>query len=84
MTKRGVELMNCDDHSKFIANKLKLDPNNFHPDILHQSLMALLDSPINKAGRLRVFIRTRKGVLIKISPKIRIPRTFKRFSGLMA
>ena len=76
--------MNCDDHSKFIANKLKLDQNNFHPDILHQSLMALLDSPINKAGRLRVFIRTRKGVLIKISPKIRIPRTFKRFSGLMA
>ena len=31
-----------------------------------------------------MFIQTKKGVLIKISPKIRLPRTYKRFSGLMA
>jgi rRNA small subunit pseudouridine methyltransferase Nep1 len=46
--------------------------------------MALLDSPLNKAGRLRIVIQTKKGVLIKVSPNIRLPRTYKRFSGLMA
>lgn len=43
----------------------------------------LLDSPLNKAGRLQVFIHTNKNVLIEVNPHTRIPRTFKRFSGLM-
>jgi rRNA small subunit pseudouridine methyltransferase Nep1 len=43
----------------------------------------LLDSPINKAGRLQIYIHTAKGVLIEVSPSVRIPRTFKRFAGLM-
>jgi rRNA small subunit pseudouridine methyltransferase Nep1 len=48
-----------------------------------QELMAVLDSPINKAGKMRVFMHTAKNVLVEINPKTRIPRTFKRFSGLM-
>lgn len=38
---------------------------------------------MNKAGKLRIFIHTAKGVLIEVSPTVRIPRTFKRFAGLM-
>ena len=53
------------------------------PDICHQVLLALLDSPLNKAGLLQVYISTAKGVLIEINPEIRIPRTFRRFCGLM-
>jgi len=30
-----------------------------------------------------VYVHTTKGVLIEINPHVRIPRTFKRFSGLM-
>lgn len=45
--------------------------------------MALLDSPLNKAGLLQVYIHTTKNVLIEVNPHVRIPRTFKRFSGLM-
>jgi rRNA small subunit pseudouridine methyltransferase Nep1 len=48
-----------------------------------QCLLTLLDSPLNKAGRLQVYIHTAKGVLIEVNPHVRIPRTFKRFSGLM-
>jgi rRNA small subunit pseudouridine methyltransferase Nep1 len=33
---------------------------------------------------LQVFVRTKNNVLIEINPKTRIPRTFKRFSGLFA
>jgi rRNA small subunit pseudouridine methyltransferase Nep1 len=82
--RRGVyELLNCDDHRDLCRKKLKKDPNDFRPDILHQELLALLDSPLNKAGMLQVYIKTNKGVLIEMNPATRIPRTFKRFSGLM-
>ena len=46
-------------------------------------MLTLLDSPLNKAGLLQVYILTSRGVLIEINPSVRIPRTFKRFSGLM-
>ncbi|CDW84198.1 nucleolar essential protein 1 [Stylonychia lemnae] len=65
-TKRGIELINCDDHEKLIT-KMKRSPEDFRPDIAHQ-----------------IYIRTSKNVLIEINPQIRLPRTFKRFSGLMA
>tara|TARA_B110000971_G_scaffold192504_1_gene204845 strand:- start:98 stop:751 length:654 start_codon:yes stop_codon:yes gene_type:complete len=75
-------LLNCDDH-RDICRKQKLDPSDFRPDIVHQELLALIDSPLNKAGKLQVYLRTTKNVLIEINPQVRIPRTFKRFSGLM-
>jgi rRNA small subunit pseudouridine methyltransferase Nep1 len=50
---------------------------------LQQCLLTLLDSPINKAGKLQVYIQSAKGVLIEVNPTVRIPRTFKRFAGLM-
>ncbi|KAJ9111195.1 18S rRNA pseudouridine methyltransferase [Naganishia adeliensis] len=75
-------LLNCDDHQGFLA-KEKIDIADARPDITHQCLLTLLDSPLNKAGRLQVYVQTAKGVLIEINPTVRIPRTFKRFSGLM-
>ena len=50
---------------------------------VHKCLLTLLDSPINKAGKLQIYIHTAKGVLIEVNPSVRIPRTFKRFAGLM-
>ncbi|KAJ3323183.1 Ribosomal RNA small subunit methyltransferase mra1 [Boothiomyces sp. JEL0866] len=75
-------LMNCDDHHH-ILKKEGRDVSESRPDITHQCLLALLDSPLNKAGKLQVYIHTTKNVLIEVSPHVRIPRTFKRFSGLM-
>ena len=76
-------LLNCDDHAAFLR-KHKRDPAELRPDILHQCMLILLDSPLNKAGLLKLFVRTERGVLIEVSPQIRIPRTFRRFCGLMA
>ena len=82
--KRGVyELLNCDDHREYCKRKLKRDPNEFRPDILHQEMLALLDSPLNKAGLLKMYISTKKKVLIDVNPSLRMPRTYKRFAGLM-
>lgn len=43
----------------------------------------LLDSPLNRAGLLQVYIHSQQNVLIEVNPQLRIPRTFARFSGLM-
>lgn len=76
------QLLNCDDH-QHIIRKAGKSIADCRPDITHQCLLALLDSPLNKAGLLQVYIHTAQNVLIEVNPQIRIPRTFKRFSGLM-
>ncbi|KAI9314512.1 Alpha/beta knot methyltransferase [Dichotomocladium elegans] len=78
----SYQLLNVDDHLH-ILKKNGRESYEARPDILHQCLLTLLDSPINKAGRLQVFIHSQKNVLIEVNPHIRIPRTFKRFAGLM-
>ncbi|PIK50920.1 putative ribosomal RNA small subunit methyltransferase NEP1 [Apostichopus japonicus] len=60
-----------------------MDPAACRPDIAHQCLLMLFDSPLNRAGLLQVFVHTTRNALIQISPQTRIPRTLDRFSGLM-
>eukprot|EP00288_Rhodomonas_lens_P013349 CAMPEP_0177707780 /NCGR_PEP_ID=MMETSP0484_2-20121128/9932_1 /TAXON_ID=354590 /ORGANISM="Rhodomonas lens, Strain RHODO" /LENGTH=261 /DNA_ID=CAMNT_0019219313 /DNA_START=11 /DNA_END=794 /DNA_ORIENTATION=- len=79
---KSYELLNCDDHAH-ILKKHKRDPAEVRPDITHQMLLTLLDSPLNKSGKLQVYIHTENNILIEVSPHIRIPRTYKRFAGLM-
>ena len=79
---RKFELLNCDDHKKELS-KHGRDISSARPDISHQCLMMLLDSPLNRAGLLQVYIHTSKNVLVEVNPHIRIPRTFSRFCGLM-
>jgi len=82
--KAGKEfsLLNIDEH-KGILSRNNRDFSTARPDITHQCLLMLFDSPLNRAGLLQVFIRTAQNVLIEINPATRIPRTFKRFAGLM-
>lgn len=80
---KNYQLLNCDDHANFLR-KHKRDPALLRPDIVHQALLAILDSPLNKAGKLKgLYVMTDSKVLIQVNPHIRIPRTFKRFCGLM-
>ncbi|KAG2590863.1 hypothetical protein PVAP13_5NG459300 [Panicum virgatum] len=48
--------------------KQNRNPADYRPDIIHQA----------------VYVRTEKGVLFEIKPHVRMPRTFKRFCGLMS
>lgn len=89
-------LLNSDEHIG-VMRKMNRDISDARPDITHQvgsslsfrpstdlqCLLTLLDSPANKAGKLQIYIHTAKGVLIEVNPSVRIPRTFKRFAGLM-
>ncbi len=53
------------------------------PDIVHVSLLNALESPLNKEGRLRIYVHTYDGHIIFIKPETRIPRNYNRFVGLM-
>ncbi|QOY42155.1 hypothetical protein cpbgf_4002840 [Cryptosporidium parvum] len=91
---KSLELLNGIDHPKkkieeycslysskiFSKEEMIL---NIRPDILHQCLLSLLDSPLNKSGRLLVYIRTMSNVLIEVNPQLSVPRSFKEFSSLM-
>ncbi|KQJ94453.1 ribosomal RNA small subunit methyltransferase nep-1 [Brachypodium distachyon] len=81
---KAMQILNSDDHANYLR-KQNRDPADYRPDIIHQALLAIFDSPLTKAGRLQaVYVRTEKGVLFEIKPHVRLPRTFKRFCGLMS
>ncbi|XP_077244041.1 nucleolar essential protein-like protein [Tasmannia lanceolata] len=80
---KTYQILNSDDHANFLR-KHKRNPADCRPDIVHQALLAILDSPLNKAGKLRaLYVKTEKGVLVEVKPYVRMPRTFKRFCGVM-
>ena len=80
---KNPQILNCDDDIK-ILKKQKKNPDLFRPDITHQCLLNLFDSPLNKVGLLKVYIKTKKNIFIDINNQTRIPRTFKRFIGLFS
>eukprot|EP01065_Artemidia_motanka_P025492 TRINITY_DN30483_c0_g1_i1.p1 TRINITY_DN30483_c0_g1~~TRINITY_DN30483_c0_g1_i1.p1 ORF type:complete len:250 (+),score=67.47 TRINITY_DN30483_c0_g1_i1:73-822(+) len=80
-------LLNGDDHHRFLS-KYGKDPADYRPDVVHQCLLTLLDSPLNRAGMLKVFMRAKhvdqdKGTLIEVDPRTRAPRTFRQFSRMV-
>ncbi|EHY65852.1 rRNA small subunit pseudouridine methyltransferase Nep1 [Nematocida ausubeli] len=78
-TKRGKELLS----SEMVEARKRANSTEYRPDILHQCLLMLLDSPLNKAGHLRVLIELSTGKVVTLNKTIRIPRVYSRFSGLL-
>ena len=66
---KHVELLNSDKH-KNILKKHNRELGSARPDITHQTLLCLMDSPLNRAQLLQVYIRTTKNVLIEINPQV--------------
>ncbi len=75
-------LIYCEKFRKVLQRTEKVALNKICLSCL-QCLLMLMDSPLNRAGLLQVYIHTEKNVLIEINPQTRIPRTFDRFCGLM-
>jgi len=53
------------------------------PDIVHNTLLQVLETPLNWEGLLQVFIHTQDDYVISINPKIRLPKNYIRFVGLI-
>jgi rRNA small subunit pseudouridine methyltransferase Nep1 len=73
-------LLNSDEHIG-VMRKMGRDISDARPDITHQ--VRLLLPYLYTRYKLQIYIHTAKGVLIEVNPSVRIPRTFKRFAGLM-
>jgi rRNA small subunit pseudouridine methyltransferase Nep1 len=73
------------DRSLHHAAMLKLKNNlkRGRPDITHFVLLEALGSPLNREGKLQVFVHTTKDYVISVNPKARLPRNFNRFNGLI-
>lgn len=80
---KTYQLLSSDEHANYLV-KNKRDPAEYRPDIAFQAIQTILDSRVNKTGRLKaLYVRTQQGLLLDIKPHARMPRTYKRFSGLM-
>jgi len=53
------------------------------PDIVHFSLLEALGSPLNREGKLQIYVHTINDSTITVNPKARLPRNYSRFVGLM-
>jgi rRNA small subunit pseudouridine methyltransferase Nep1 len=81
-TRDGFELLR--ERHRVFHSKNGTDPAQWRPDVVHQCLLHLLDSPLNRSGRLQVFLRTTSGVLVMVDPRLRVPRSMRLFEVLMA
>jgi rRNA small subunit pseudouridine methyltransferase Nep1 len=54
------------------------------PDILHITLLNVLDSPLAEDGSIEIFFHTFGGEVFWVSPDTRITPSYERFRGLMA
>ncbi len=53
------------------------------PDIVHNTLLQVLETPLNWEGRLRTFVHTQDDYVISINRKVRLPKNYVRFVGLI-
>ncbi len=53
------------------------------PDIIHNTLLQILETPLNWEKHLRVFVHTQENHVISIDPKVRLPKNYVRFVGLI-
>ncbi|KAF7803942.1 ribosomal RNA small subunit methyltransferase NEP1-like [Senna tora] len=83
LVRKTWKILNSDDDAQFLL-KQKKNLNHYRPDIVHETLRAILDSPLNKAGMVAaIYVRTDEGLLFEVKPHVRIPRTCKRFCGVI-
>jgi len=79
------EILDSNYHYKFMK-KLKNKPNfekMGRPDIVHLALLNALDSLANHKGVLNVYVHTLDDLVIKVDSKVRLPRNYFRFLGVM-
>ncbi|AEF96271.1 16S rRNA methyltransferase [Methanotorris igneus] len=76
------DILDSNYHYKFMRD-LKDWEMRGRPDIVHFSLLTILDSPICREGKLNVYVHTYDNKVIYINPKTRLPRNYFRFLGVM-
>lgn len=54
------------------------------PDIVHTTLLVVTESPLFAAGLIEVYIHVYDGRVFRLDNRVRLPKNYERFKGLMA
>ncbi|AIJ05031.1 Suppressor Mra1 family protein [Methanocaldococcus bathoardescens] len=76
------DILDSNYHYRAMEN-LKDKEMRGRPDIIHISLLNILDSPINHEKKLNIYIHTYDDKVLKINQETRLPRNYFRFLGVM-
>lgn len=79
--KKVSEILLDDSKHHSAMERLKLREKRGRPDVVHNCLLLLLDSPMRK--NFEVYVHTISGFILRISSETRLPRNYNRFIGLM-
>lgn len=82
--RRPTEMLLDQNQHGAALGRLEDGKRRGRPDIVHYCLLTLLESPLCKAGGVRVAIHTRHGELLQVRSDTRLPRGEARFQGLLA
>ncbi|MBI4258070.1 MAG: ribosome biogenesis protein [Thaumarchaeota archaeon] len=63
--------------------RLKGGERRGRPDIAHFSMLEAVSSPLYLRGLLKVYVHTCRDKVIELSDKVRLPKTYARFEGLI-
>ena len=66
------ELLSVDQHKDYIQQKLKKVADEYRPDIVHRSILAVFDSPLSKAEMTETYIHTTDNKVIRVDPTMRV------------
>ncbi|XP_020204886.1 ribosomal RNA small subunit methyltransferase nep-1-like [Cajanus cajan] len=83
LVRKEWKILNSDEDAQFLLKQNK-NLNDYRPDIIHEALRCILDSPLNKAGMVgAIYVKIDQGRLFEVKPHVRIPRTCSRFCGVI-
>jgi len=78
----GEMLLDRSYHHRAMKNLPNAEKRG-RPDIVHFCLLTALSTPLNREGQLKVYVHTINDQIIDVDPKVRLPRNYPRFVGLM-
>ncbi|MCS7118485.1 MAG: 16S rRNA methyltransferase [Archaeoglobaceae archaeon] len=78
--KKVNEILLEDSKHHFAIRGLKFKEKRGRPEIVHQCLLLLLDSPLRT---FEIYVHTIGDLLIKVAREARLPRNYARFIGLI-
>ncbi len=81
--KKPSEIL-LDNSWHFAAMKnLENEIKRGRPDLVHTSLLSICASPLYLEDKISVYIHTINNMVIMLKNKVRIPKSYHRFAGLM-
>lgn len=81
--KKPNQILLDQTHHGQVMTKLEDADRRGRPDIVFLSLMTLLETPLCKQGLLSIHIHLQDGRVVEVNPRVRLPRNYDRFVGLI-